>query len=68
MFSPEKKTKSVISNPGQTPKGKERGSEIKDKDDKGSWGRRKTKRTPLLIKHLGAVDKRKGGFLLRQPR
>jgi hypothetical protein len=64
FVSPEKdkKTKSVISNTHTTPKGKarDRDSEIRDKDDKGSWGRRKTKRTPLLIKHLGAVDKRKG--------
>jgi hypothetical protein len=63
FVSPEKdkKSKSVIST-HTTPKGKgrDRDSEIRDKDDKGSWGRRKTKRTPLLIKHLGAVDKRKG--------
>jgi hypothetical protein len=66
----EKKTRSSFSthsNPTATPsKGKEKGrdSEItikgSDREKEGSWGRKRGKRTPLLIKHLGGVERRKG--------
>jgi hypothetical protein len=41
------------------------GSEItiRGSEKEGSWGRKRGKRTPLLIKHLGGVDKRKGEFI-----
>lgn len=66
----EKKTRSgfsTYSNSTATPsKGKEKGrdSEItikgSDREKEGSWGRKRGKRTPLLIKHLGGVERRKG--------
>jgi hypothetical protein len=66
----EKKTRSgfsTYSNSTATPsKGKEKGrdSEItvkgSEREKEGSWGRKRGKRTPLLIKHLGGVERRKG--------
>ena len=68
----EKKTRSgfsTYSNSTATPsKGKEkekgRESEITikgfEREKEGSWGRKRGKRTPLLIKHLGGVERRKG--------
>ena len=66
----EKKTRSGFSthsNSTATPsKGKNRDSEItirgsdREKEKEGSWGRKRGKRTPLLIKHLGGVERRKG--------
>jgi hypothetical protein len=64
----EKKTRSgfsTYSNSTATPsKGKSRESEItikgSDREKEGSWGRKRGKRTPLLIKHLGGVERRKG--------
>jgi len=70
----EKKTRSgfsTYSNSTATPsKGKEKGkgreSEVtikgseREKEKEGSWGRKRGKRTPLLIKHLGGVERRKG--------
>jgi hypothetical protein len=68
----EKKTRSGFSthsNSTTTPsKGKGKDSETtirgtdkeKEKEKEGSWGRKRGKRTPLLIKHLGGVERRKG--------
>lgn len=73
VFPSDKKEKqtrsgfSTHSNSNATPsKGKEKGrdSEItikgSDREKEGSWGRKRGKRTPLLIKHLGGVERRKG--------
>jgi hypothetical protein len=73
VFPSDKKEKqtrsgfSTYSNSTATPsKGKEKGrdSEItikgSDREKEGSWGRKRGKRTPLLIKHLGGVERRKG--------
>ena len=73
VFPSDKKEKqirsgfSTYSNSTATPsKGKNRDSEItirgsdKEKEKEGSWGRKRGKRTPLLIKHLGGVERRKG--------
>ena len=66
----EKKTRSGFStysnSTATTSRGKEKGrdSEItikgSDREKEGSWGRKRGKRTPLLIKHLGGVERRKG--------
>jgi hypothetical protein len=66
----EKKTRSGFSthsNSTATPsKGREKGRESEitikgsDREKEGSWGRKRGKRTPLLIKHLGGVERRKG--------
>lgn len=62
----EKKSSQVLQSPEK--RSKQPGSGFRDTDrhstrDKdgggGSWGRKK-KRPPLLIKHLGAVDQKKG--------
>lgn len=74
MFSPEKKSKSSNTGSGSLSKaasapgydGREKESRGKEKEKEGSWGRRKGKRAPLLIKHLGTVDKKKGKSLQRE--